>query len=119
MIVGGEEDDMLDMVVGNEFKQASALRSIATNPGFRSVPWKHRSKRPDLIDRRGNGHKLPGHAIFLSIEQGALEPCKLRCTKHRPRGIVSARAAIADLNVAIRAVIDVDEDAVRAQRCAK
>ena len=48
VVVGRQEHDMADAVVGNEFQQTIALRPVSAPPGFAVL---HRGAA-DLIDRR-------------------------------------------------------------------
>src|SRR5262249_61441462 len=64
--------------------------------------------------------EFPDEAVPLRLGQHAFEPGKLRLTEHRARRVVGARTRVAgatrqcQLDVAIRAVVDIDEDRVGA-----
>src|SRR5262245_10731434 len=72
VIVSAEEYDMVDVVVGDELQEGISLGPIAANPRF--APVVTAANRADLVDRRRDGHDLPGLAVLLSREQRNLQP---------------------------------------------
>jgi predicted NUDIX family NTP pyrophosphohydrolase len=86
VIVGGNEDHVGDLIVGDELEQVIALRAVASDVGLAAVGVDRavgasRAKagkvvqregtadRPDLVDRIGDGDELPPRSGLLRVEQ--------------------------------------------------
>src|SRR5262249_30873948 len=73
VVVRGEKDHMIDVVVSDEFEQLIALCPVTSIPMFAN----RREVERNLIDRVGNSDKLPGDTLCLRVQQTLFKPSYL------------------------------------------
>src|SRR5438874_2991790 len=118
MVIGGEKNYVIDVVVGDELEQLIAFGPVTAIPMFGNSESLGQVIKRNLVDRAGDGNKLPGDALCLGVQQTLFEPSQLGSTQHGPVGVIRTGADIGgaprllDLDVAVGAIIQIEQHAV-------